>query len=71
MALVENIDDWFSRALAILESFHVFNPLTVPPADSPEFKVYGEDEVKKIATHFYLKDKGASQQLKDERQNFK
>ena len=68
MALEENIDDWFSRAL---ECFCVFNPLTVPPANSPKFKVYSEDEVRKIATHFYPKDKGASHQLKDEWQNFK
>lgn len=65
MAVVENIDDRFSGVLGILESFHVFNSLTVPPADSPEFTVYGEDEVKKIKTHFYPKDKEASQQLKD------
>ena len=56
-SLAENIDDRFSGALGILEAFHVFNPLTVPAVDSPEFKVYGEDEVKKIATHFYPKDK--------------
>lgn len=71
IALEENIDDWFSRALGILECFCVFNPLTVPPANSPKFKVYSEDEVRKIATHFYPKDKGASHQLKDEWQNFK
>ena len=35
------------------------------------FKVYGEAEVQTIATHFYPKDKEASQQLKDEWQNFK
>lgn len=29
-------------------------------------KVYGDNEVKKIGTHFYPKDKEASQQLKDE-----
>ena len=69
--LAENIDDRFSGALGILEAFHVFNPLTVPAVDSPKFKVYGEDEAKKIATHFYPKDKEASQQLKDEWQNFK
>ena len=49
----------------------MFNPLTVPEVDLPVFKVYGDDEVKKIATHFYPKDKEASQQLKDEWQNFK
>ena len=70
-SLTENIDDRFSGALGILEAFHVFNPLTVPAVDSPGFKVYGDDEVKKIATHFYPKDKEASQQLKDEWQNFK
>ena len=71
MALEENIDDQFSQALRILECFCVFNPLTVPPANSPKFKVYSEDEVRKIATHFCPKDKGASHQLKDEWQNFK
>lgn len=70
-SLAENIDDRFSGALGILEAFHVFNPLTVPEVGSPVFKVYGDDEVKKIATHFYPKDKEASQQLKDEWQNFK
>ena len=35
--LAENIDDRFSRALGILEAFHVFNPLTVPAVDSPKF----------------------------------
>ena len=71
MALVENIDGRFSAAIGILESFHVFNPLTVPPAGSPEFTVYGEDEVKKLTTHFHPKDTGASQQLKDKWQIFK
>ena len=52
-------------------TFQVFHPLTFPTVDSPEFKVYGEAEVQKIATHFYPKDKEASQQLKDEWQNFK
>ena len=47
------------------------DPLTVPTVDSPEFKVYGEIEAKKIANHFYPKDKEASQQLKDGWQNFK
>ena len=70
-SLAENIDDRFSGALGIPEAFHVLNPQTEPAVDSPEFKVYGDDEVKKIAAHFYPKDKEASQQLKDEWQNFK
>ena len=56
-SLAENIDDRFSGALGILEAFHVFNPLTVPEVDLPVFKVYGDDEVKKIATHFILRIK--------------
>lgn len=70
-SLVENIDDQFSGASGILECFQVFDPLTVPTVDSPEFKVYGEIEAKKITNHFYPKDKEASQQLKDEWLNFK
>ena len=49
----------------------VSSPETVPAVDSPEFKVYEDEEVKKIAAHFYPKDKEASQRLKDEWQNFK
>ena len=46
-------------------------PLLFPLAGSPEFTVYGEDEVKKITTHFHPKDKEASQELMDKWQNFK
>ena len=41
-ALVENVDDRFLDTLGILESFHVFNPVTTPMPDSAQFKDYGK-----------------------------
>lgn len=55
--LVENIDDRFFGGLGILEVFYVFNFLIVFEVDLFVFKVYGDDEVKKIVIYFYFKDK--------------
>ena len=53
VALRDNIDARFEEALPVVSCFYVFNLLNLPFEDSPDFKKYGQLEMKKIAAHFY------------------
>ena len=52
-ALQSNIDRRFSDSLPVVSSFSIFDPRLVPALSSPDFKVYGTNEIQILGKHFY------------------
>lgn len=51
--LKNNITSRFDNCLSVLTSFSIFSPVTLPKPNSPEFKEYGNKEIKTLANHFF------------------
>lgn len=64
-ALKQNIEQHFDDCLTIFLCFHVFNPMTLPNRDSPEFKDYGTASMRVLANHYY-QDSECKEQETDE-----
>lgn len=69
-SLKENIDSRFQKALPLVSSFSVFDPLLVPPTDDASFKVYGSSEIDVLAAH-YFPTQTEKEKLQAEWNNFK
>lgn len=66
-ALTANIASRFSSSAPILECFTVFDPLNLPDRTSPEFKVYGNSSLKKLADHFFQSESDEEKETKEEK----
>jgi len=51
--LAKNITSHFNDCLSILSSFSILSPVALPKPTSPEFKEYGNKEIKILADHFF------------------
>lgn len=51
--LKNNITSPFNDCLSVLTSFSIFSPVALPKPNSPEFKEYGNREIKILADHFF------------------
>lgn len=51
--LKNNITSHFNDCLSVLTSFSIFSPVALPKPNSPEFKEYGNREIKILADHFF------------------
>ena len=51
--LAKNITSRFNDCLSILSSFSILSPVALPKSTSPEFKEYGNKEIKILADHFF------------------
>ena len=51
--LKNNITSRFNDCLPVLASFSIFSPVALPKPNSPEFKEYGNREIKTLADHFF------------------
>ena len=74
--LAKNITSHFNDCLFILSSFSILSPVTLPKSTLPEFKEYGNKEIKILADHFFqekeTEDKEVTKaQLKAEWAKFK
>nr|XP_005986451.1 PREDICTED: zinc finger and BTB domain-containing protein 25 isoform X2 [Latimeria chalumnae] len=67
-AVKRNLHDRFDLSLPLISAFSIFNPLLVPPPESPDFVEYGQQEIKVLAGHFYREAEGDSKitQLNEE-----
>ena len=71
-ALTDNIDQRFQHSLPVVSSFRIFDPLSMPIANS-EFVGYGQNDIQTLANHFFSGDENSSKRLKLEAEwnNFK
>ena len=51
--LAKNITSRFNDCLTVLPSFSILSPVALPKPTSPEFKEYGNKEIKILADHFF------------------
>ena len=51
--LAKNITSRFNDCLSVLSSFSILSPVALPKPTSPEFKEYGNKEIKILADHFF------------------
>ena len=51
--LAKNITSRFNDCLSVLSSFSILSPVALPKPTSPEFKDYGNKEIKILADHFF------------------
>ncbi|XP_068720533.1 zinc finger protein 862-like [Montipora capricornis] len=51
--LAKNITSRFNDCLSVLSSFSILSPVALPNPTSPEFKDYGNKEIKILADHFF------------------
>ena len=51
--LAKNITSRFNDCLSVLSSFSILSPVALPNPTSPEFKEYGNKEIKILAHHFF------------------
>ncbi|XP_068762491.1 zinc finger protein 862-like [Montipora capricornis] len=52
-SLAKNITSRFNDCLSVLSSFSILSPVALPNPTSPEFKEYGNKEIKILADHFF------------------
>ena len=71
-ALTDNIDQRFQHSLPVVSSFRIFDPLSMPIANS-EFVGYGQNDIQTLANHVLSGDENSSKRLKLEAEwnNFK
>ena len=55
--LAKNITSRFIDCLSVLSSFSILSPVALPKSTSPEFKEYGNKEIKILADHFFKRRK--------------
>ena len=55
--LAKNITSRFNDCLSVLSSFSILSPVALPKSTSPEFKEYGNKEIKILADHFFKRRK--------------
>ena len=55
--LAKNITSRFNDCLSVLSSFSILSPVALPKPTSPEFKEYGNKEIKILADHFFKRRK--------------
>jgi len=51
--LKNNITTCFDDCLSVLTSFSILSPVALRKPASPEFKEYGNNEIKTLANHFF------------------
>jgi len=51
--LKNNITTCFDDCLSVFTSFSILSPVAFPKLTSPEFKEYGNNEIKTLANHFF------------------
>jgi hypothetical protein len=74
LALCKNIDERFQDSLPVLGAFSLFDPEAVPAPDTPQFKLYGDENVKILADHYFQESENSpvqSERLLSEWSKFK
>ena len=70
-ALSDNINNRFQHFLPVVASFRIFDPVSIP-SEASEFEVYGEQDIKTLANHFFKEESNAKWlKLEAEWNNFK
>ena len=68
-ALSDNINNRFQHSLPVVASFRIFHPVSIPS----EFEIYGKQDIKTLANHFFKGEENNAKCLKLEAEwnNFK